>query len=203
MFEEFLSHKYTTASCDRNFKEWHLGIPYYGFWAILIDNPKLLSVISKAQVQLQPFFLPSYNRQAHITLSACGLLSGTYFSQAKLDQQIKTIETLNLPPFEISLGHIDSFSTAAYLSVLDTSKTLHKVNRALNHIVNDSTPAKYTPHITLGLYREKFECKHVAEEIRKFEHFDELRFKVTKIQFCRYETSNIQGPIEVIKEIML
>jgi 2'-5' RNA ligase len=201
MLEEFLSHKHTTASCDRDFKEWHLGIPYYGFWAILVDNPKLLSVVSKAQTQLQPFFLPSYRRQAHITLNACGLLSETHFSQSKLDQQINNLKILNLSPFELSLGHIDSFSTSAYLSVFDTSKILHKINKALNQIVSDSTPAKYTPHITLGLYRDKFECKHVSEEILKFKTFDELRFKVTKIQFCRYQTANIQGPIEVIKEI--
>tara|TARA_R110001599_G_scaffold302362_1_gene508029 strand:- start:7345 stop:7956 length:612 start_codon:yes stop_codon:yes gene_type:complete len=201
MLEEFLSHKYTTASCDRDFKEWHRGIPYYGFWAILVDCPKLLSKVSKAQTQLQPFFLPGYTRQAHITLNACGLLSETHFSQAKLDQQINILEDLSLSPFDISLGHIDSFSTAAYHSVFDTSKTLHKINKALNQIVSDSIPDKYTPHITLGLYRKKFECKHLAEEILKLERLDELRFKVSKIQFCRYATSNIQGPIEVIKEL--
>lgn len=203
MLKEFLSHKHTTASCDRDFKEWHLGIPNYGFWAILVDSPKLLSVVSEAQTQLQPFFLPGYTRQAHITLNACGLLSKTHFSQAKLEQQINTLEDLNLSPFDISLDHINSFSTAAYISVFDTSKTLHKINKALDQIVSDSTPDNYTPHITLGLYREKFECKHVAEEILKLEPFDELRFKVSKIQFCRYETSNIQGPIEVIKELEL
>ena len=130
-------------------------------------------------------------------------MSEAFFSAEDLDKQTSTIEKMKLSAFEIKLSHIDSFSTAAYLNVLDTSKTLHTVNKALNQIVSDSTPAKYTPHITLGLYREKFEFKHVAEEIRKFEPFDELQFKVTKIQFCRYETSNIQGPIEVIKEIIL
>jgi hypothetical protein len=86
MLDDFLS----------NFEEWHLGIPYYGFWAIVIEQPEYLSLISKAQNHLQHFFLPNYSRQAHITLNVCGLMSEDHFSNAALDDQISIIEEMKL-----------------------------------------------------------------------------------------------------------
>ena len=203
MLDDFLSHTHTDALCDKNFEEWHLGIPYYGFWAILIDQPEYLSLISKAQNHLQHFFLPNYSRQAHITLNACGLMSEDHFSNVDLANQISNIEEMKLSAFEVSLSHIDSFTTAAYLSVSDTCRSLCKINQALSLIAHDSTPTIYQPHITLGLYREKFESKCVAKEIRKFGRVELPSMLVKEVHFCRYETSNIQGPIEVLKSIKL
>lgn len=203
MYEEFLSHKKTTASCDRNFEEWHLGIPHYGFWAVVIDNLNCLDLVSRAQTHLQHLFLPGYTRQAHITLNACGLLSETHFSQAKLDQQIRILEYLNLSPFDISLGSIESFSTAAYLSINSSCNTLQKLNKVLSEIVSDSSPITYTPHITLGLYRDSFDCQYVINEILNFGSFEKPSIQITEIQFCQYQTTSVQGPIEVVKRVKL
>jgi 2'-5' RNA ligase len=203
MLDDFLSHTHTDALCDKNFEEWHLGIPYYGFWAIVIEQPEYLSLISRAQHHLQNFFLPNYSRQAHITLNACGLMSEDHFPDVDLADQISIIEKMKLSAFEISLSHIDSFTTAAYLNVSDTGRSLCKINEALSLISNDSTPTIYQPHITLGLYREKFESNFVAREIMKFRRVEMPSLLVKEVHFCRYETSNIQGPIEVVKSIKL
>jgi len=201
MLDYFLTHTHTDALCDKNFEDWHLGIPYYGFWAILIEDPTYISLIAKAQTHLQNFFLPNYSRQAHITLNACGLMSEEHFSEAALINQISSIEEMKLSAFDISLSHIDSFTTAAYFKVLDACHSLYKINKALSLVASDSNPSSYQPHITLGLYREKFESKFVAEEIMKFEQVKTSPYSIKEVQFCRYETSNIQGKIEVIKRI--
>jgi len=203
MLDDFLSHSHTDALCDKNFKEWHMGIPYYGFWAIMIERPEHLSLISKVQSHLQHFFLPGYSRQAHITLNACGLMSERHFSKADLDKQVSIIEAMNLSPFEVSISHIDSFTTAAYLNISDVSLSLSKINVALNQISCDSEPTSFEPHITLGLYREKFESKKVAKEIMKFELFETPPILVSEVHFCRYETANIQGQINLVKRIRL
>jgi len=203
MLSNFLSHSHTEALVDKNFKEWHRGIPYFGFWAVMIEQAEALSLIAKAQEHLQDFFLPHYSRQPHITLNACGLMSPDHFSQTKLDQQISMLEAMSLKPFEISLSHIDSFTTAAYLKASDSNRSLSKINEALSTISSDSKPAFYQAHITLGLYREKYESKLIAEEIIKFGRFPAQAIFVKEVQFCRYETANIQGPIEIVKTIKL
>lgn len=203
MLSNFLSHSHTEALVDKNFEEWHRGIPYFGFWAIMIEQPEALALISKAQEHLQHFFLPHYSRQPHITLNACGLMSPDHFSQTKLDLQISMLKAMSLKPFEISLSHIDSFTTAAYLKVSDSNRSLSKINEALSTISSDSKPAFYQPHITLGLYRKKYESKFVAEKIMKLGQIKPQALLVSEVQFCRYETANIQGPIEIIKAIKL
>tara|TARA_R110001592_G_scaffold68269_3_gene209138 strand:- start:15230 stop:15847 length:618 start_codon:yes stop_codon:yes gene_type:complete len=203
MLSDFISHSHTDALSDENFEKWHCGIPYYGFWAILIEKPEYLALISQAQTHFQNFFLPGYSRQAHITLNACGLMSEAHFSEAALDKQIRIVKEMKLSAFEISLSHIDSFTTAAYVNISDSSHSLYKINEALSLISNDSKPTTYQPHITLGLYREKFKSKFVAEEIMNFGRIEMPSLLVSEIQFCRYQTSNIQGPIEVMKTIKL
>ena len=83
MLNDFLALPYTEAICDKNFAEWHQGIPYYGFWAIIVDHPEHLALINRAQDHLKEFFLSRYLRQPHITLSACGLLTlCSYYHQS-------------------------------------------------------------------------------------------------------------------------
>jgi len=203
MLADFLSHSHTTALCDRNFKEWHEGIPYYGFWAVLIDSSDLMQRVLEAQSHLQHFFLPDYKRQAHITLNACGLMTDTRFSNSLLDRQITALKQLTLSPFNLSVTHIDSFSTAAYLAIEDQGQVLHKINTALSDIASDSKPSIYKPHITLGLYREAFQTEKVAQKIIQFNNFKPINITIGELQFCRYKTSSIQGQIEVIKKIKL
>lgn len=52
-----------------DFKEWHKGIPYYGFWALEINSEQLLSQVSNAQNQLAPWLHSGYQRQPHLVSS--------------------------------------------------------------------------------------------------------------------------------------
>lgn len=203
MLEEFLSHTHTTKLCDRNFTEWHKGISHYGFWAVLIDSINCLQRVSAVQSHLSEFFLPAYKRQAHITLNSCGLMADTHFAPSKLDQQISALNHLKASPFDILVTNIDSFSTAAYLEVEDINLSLQKIHTALSTIACDSPPLSYQPHITLGLYREEFKTEVLTKKIMQFAKNDPIALRVNEVQFCRYETSSIQGPIEVIKRIPL
>lgn len=203
MLENFLSCSHTKALCDKDFTEWHRGIPYYGFWAIMIDQADCQSYVSHAQSYLSHFLLPGYQRQAHITLNACGLIAETHFSKAHLQKQMDQLHQLDLSPFTLSLKHIDSFSTAPYLSIYDKHESLSKLHLQLSEVACDSKPKYYQPHITLGLYRDAFRSKDVANHIALFAHEKNIDIKVKAIQFCRYRTNQVQGPIEVIKNINL
>ncbi len=39
MYEAFLTTPKTIPQCDRDFVEWHGGVSYYGFWAVVVDDP--------------------------------------------------------------------------------------------------------------------------------------------------------------------
>lgn len=203
MYKEFLSQLYTDKLCDKDFREWHRGIAYYGFWAVLIEDKQWGSHIVKIQDYLKDYFLPDYARQAHITLNTCGLLSDNFFSKALLDQQVQAIKCSAIKPFEICAQELNSFSTAAYLNVSSSNQSLEKLNTLLQNICSDSPAFSYLPHITLGLYRDHFSTQKLVQKFSEIDDNKLPNINIKAIQFCRYQTSKVQGPIEVIKNITL
>ncbi|MDR0477207.1 MAG: hypothetical protein LBH14_04640, partial [Desulfobulbaceae bacterium] len=83
-----LSEKSIVAHELRDFSEWHQGIRHYGFWCLLIDDPPWQRVIASAQAQMAPFLHPGYERQPHVTLFSCGLLTDDFFSGEMLTRQV-------------------------------------------------------------------------------------------------------------------
>lgn len=195
---DFISQTKTDALVDENFSDWHRGIPFYGFWAIIIRNKQWLTFIQETQAELSHYFLPGYARQAHITLNACGLLDERHFSKAKLEAQCAALDKKVLSHFPISLGSVNSFSTAAYISIADPQGHLDQINTVLQKIATDSAPLKYTAHLTLGLYRDHFNTRELASKLSRITVPTLPPIQVTEIQFCKYQTQSIQGKIQAL-----
>jgi len=204
--DSFLKLPTTQKQCEHEFINWHKGILNYGFWAIEVHSPDWLSIIKSAQTHLNKFAFPNYLRAPHITLSACGLIDEHHFSTLQLNRQINALENMSIEPFSLKLGQLNSFTSAMYLSIEDSSHTLNKIRTTLNNITADHPTETYYPHITLGLYRDNFKTKEIANEIEAFrlsvpQNISPI--KVNELVFCRYETKVLQGPFEVYRRVRL
>jgi len=203
MLDEFLKSATTHKQCSQAFSGWHKGISHYGFWAVEIIDPDWLYLIRNAQIYLQDYAYPNYLRAPHITLTACGLMDEAYFSKSHLAEQVSTLQQLDIPSFEISLGQLNSFTTAMYFSINDPSHSLSKIRTHLNDIAVDNPSEFYHPHITLGMYRDNFKTHQVVNKIRNFKQKAQLTIKVTDLVFCSYETNTLQGPFNIMRRIKL
>ena len=206
MLNAFLQTKRTIKQNKNEFIGWNQGISHYGFWAIEIDDSDWLHYIEKAQAHLQGFAFPNYKRAPHITLTACGLMAESHFSKLHLTKQIEAIKQLDIPPFEISLGDLSSFTTAMYFAITDESNSLTGIRTKLNSIAADHPSENYHPHITLGLYRDNFKTHDVVKCITEFQQRHPIKLKpiqVSSLIFSQYETEVLQGPFEILHRIAL
>ena len=204
--DDFLKSLATHKQCEKAFPDWHKGISHYGFWAVEIHEPSWLSLIKEAQIYLHKYAYPNYLRAPHITISACGLIDENHFSTLRLTQQSNALKQLNISPFTLTLGPLDSFTTAMYLGIEDKSDSLYKIREHLNAVTTDHPTEIYYPHVTLGLYRDNFSTREIAKEIQSFRlqaSQNLTSIEVTELVFCRYETKVLQGPFEVERRIKL
>lgn len=202
MKSDLENNKVTQPTELRDFFEWHQGIPYYGFWAIEIQHPECLQRIKHCQELFADKLHPNYLRQAHITLSASGLLSENHFTDSALRQQIEKLNSANLPAFSLQLTEPNSFTTALYLSIQDPTYSLSLIRNLLHSISHAQDPSHYTPHATLGFYQQAYKISELFTHISPLD-FPPLKFAVTEIVFARYNTHEIQGRYEVLHRIAL
>lgn len=202
MKPNLVENNFTQPTELRDFFEWHQGIPFYGFWAIEIKNPDCLQRIEYCKKLLADKLHPHYLRQAHITLSASGLLSDNHFTNNSLLQQIEKIKDTNISAFSLNLVEPNSFTTAAYLSIQDPSNSLSVIRNVLHNISHAQDASDYTPHATLGFYDQVYEISDLFTHIKQ-EDFPPIEFAVTEIVFARYHTHEIQGRYQVLHRIPL
>lgn len=202
MNDAFLVEEFTQPTELRDFFEWHQGIKHYGFWAIEIHNEDCLQIIQQAQQSLADKLHPHYLRQAHITLSAAGLLDDKFFTNIHLQQQVKKIHDAKLKNFSLYLSQIHSFTTSPYLSIEDPSHSLDTIRSLLHSISPGEDASQYIPHTTLGFYKNAYKT---AELLKQFSTFacPKKAFLAGDIIFARYNTSEIQGRYEVLHRIPL
>ena len=203
MYEKFLITQKTIPHRDRDFVKWHGGIAHYGFWAIVVDDPNWLKFFDAACSQVRHFIHPGYQRLPHITIIACGLFAETHFSPQHLAGQLTALNEAMFPPFSLKAGSLNSFTSAPYITVEESTGTLNQIRRLLSSISEEDKPDQYQPHITLGLYRDAFDTLQVAKCLRGFQYTPIKPMLVTELVFCSYETKNVQGPVNVLERVKL
>lgn len=192
----------TQPSELRDFFEWHQGIPYYGFWAIEIDNRDCLQRIESSKKILANQLHPNYLRQSHITLSPSGLMDPKHFSNNSLNNQVAKIKAADLSAFSLYLSEPNTFTTAPYLSIHDPSNSLTLIRDVLHSINYGQDADEYIPHVTLGFYNDAYRISDILAQFSPY-NFSKIKFPVTEIVFARYSTHEIQGRYEVLHRIPL
>lgn len=199
---EFKNASTTLSHCNRDFAEWHKGISHYGFWAIVVDDQSWIRLFETAQAHIKPFILAGYNRAPHITISACGLLDKEYFSDELLNNQYHKFKGSNISQFSLHTTSLNSFTSAPHLNI-EYSAPLHNLRKLATNISQEDAFYEYRPHVTIGLYRDAFSTDEVTKHLQNFQYPSIKAMKVTKLSFCAYETCNIQGPFQILRQIDL
>ena len=187
---------------NRDYPEWHQGRMHYGVWLLDADVGAVRERITQAQAHLAPLLVP-HQRQPHITLFVCGFMAdvvahGDDFTPAMLAKQQAALQALQLEPFTLQIGAIDSFDSAVFLRVEDPSGGLARLRQALGlglgtHEIRQSA---YVPHLTVGLYSGAFDTEVVAGQLQSFAPHTPIPLRVERIHFARYEARVLGGPLQ-------
>ncbi|MBF6629751.1 MAG: 2'-5' RNA ligase family protein [Comamonas sp.] len=190
-----------TQPCeDRDFVDWHRGCPWCAVWLVWLGAPQWQARVEQARSALQPWLLPRYARQPHISLAYRGLMCGAQthsaaeFGRAQLRADIACLHSLQLAPWEIRVQGSDSFSTVPYLAASDAG-SLQAVHQALT----PHMPApdwRYVPHVTLGHYAQAVPMADMVRTLQSAVHGQAPMVEtVQQLWLARYRTHDIAGPL--------
>ena len=194
---------WTLPNVQKDFTDWRAGRHRYAVWAIDLDHDWLREASNRMRQHCADLLLPNYARQPHITLRICGFPAadrrlGDNYTQADLAAQVSALESARIEPFPISIGALDTFTTAPYFSVLDIECGIARSRQALAMPAGDGPGEKgfpYIPHVTFGLYGGRFPMPDVASRLRSAPEIENARLTVERLTLMTYEASVIAGPL--------
>ncbi len=192
---------HTLANSDRDFVEWHQGRPRYYCWVILVDAPDWSGAVSRAANALSPWLVPGYQRPPHVTILPGG------FPGSRIDAEALSAAMRQIQPFSLHLGGLGSFTSSPCFEVGDPADALLRMRRLLRPILCDSASRvgdeDYQPHMTVGLYSERFSTEEITRRIVAFENGPVNPVEVGGISLCCYDTRSIKGPLNEVAAISL
>ncbi|MFO7838087.1 MAG: 2'-5' RNA ligase family protein [Desulfosalsimonadaceae bacterium] len=201
-WKKFLSLRRTLFAENRDFAEWRKGRRQYAVWTIDVRNPSVQSRFDAARTHLSEFLLEPYRRQPHVSLFVCGFLAGfTHFdddySAAGLECHLRDLKKAAPAPFTIEVGGINSFAAAPFLEVFDVAGGIKKVRKVLSRTHSEIRAEDYLPHLTLGLYADRFDTKMVAEKMASFRPASPVSCFVDAVSLTTYSAPEIAGPLTI------
>ncbi len=212
VWRDFLSSQTTLATPQRNYPDWHQGRSRFCVWGILLTQDDVINELAHARQWLNPFLVQPYPRQAHITLSPCGFwrpepacinsAQQDNYSEEILIDQLDRLNQLKLTSFTLRIGALNSFSSAAYLEVSDVEGNLALLRTCLPGFFEEIRTIDYTPHVTVGCYRDTFSVADVAEYIERYSPLlpptlAPIVIHVREIALLSYATDDIGSPLSV------
>ncbi len=194
---------WTLPNVQKDFADWRAGRHRYAVWAIDLDHAWLREASNRVRQHCADLLLPDYARQPHATLRICGFPGpdrrlGDDYTRAHLAAQVSALESARIEPFPISIGALDTFTTAPYFSVLDIECGIARSRQALAMPAGDGPGEKgfpYIPHVTFGLYGGRFPMPDVASRLRSAPEIENARLTVERLTLMTYEASVIAGPL--------
>ncbi|MDG9924643.1 MULTISPECIES: 2'-5' RNA ligase family protein [unclassified Pseudomonas] len=197
----------TLASELRDHPDWHLGRQRYSLWALAVECPAVLARMQAARQLLGDWLHPPGVRQAHITLFVCGFPCTVPrydddIALERLDAQRRAIQALRMAPLELRIGGLDSFASAAFLSVQEDGQ-LDQLRQALAQLAPEVRQAEYVPHITVGLYRQAVSAANWRQRAMPLFDCPPLRLPVREVQLLSYAAAEPQGSLRIEARVAL
>ncbi len=200
--ESFRAGGHTLGNADGDFVQWHRGRPYYYCWLVMVEAPAWKSALRQAALRLGPWLLSGYARQSHVTI-----LPGGFPRRESLDMSAISACARRIPPFWISLGPLGSFTSSPCFEVVDSDAMLGRLRSALRPVLRDPlaqvSDSSYLPHLTVGLYRDRFSTGGIAAAIASFPVPVDTAILVDRISLCAYDTGTIKGPLTEVARVEL
>lgn len=199
-----VSEPLQTQACeDRDFSEWHGGCPWCAVWVVRVDGTKVQALMDPLRTAIQPWLLPRYERQPHVTVAYRGLMVDAHplhacptavFGTAQLGADIAALQAAGLVPFSLMLQGAGSFSTVPYLAVM-ASAPLQQAHDAV--LASELYPGwSYVPHLTLGHYACQVPMEVVLQQLQACAaKTAALPVSVDALWLARYRTNDIAGAL--------
>ncbi|MFU8928045.1 2'-5' RNA ligase family protein [Acinetobacter puyangensis] len=192
---------------NRDYPEWHRGRQHFALWYIEIEAPELIGYCQDMRMQLLDFLLPDSQRQFHISLFINGFLTpfkhdDDDFSLNQMLSQIEQLQQLNLQPFELDIGAINSFSSSVFLTIEDKSDSLTRIRNLLSSTQQEIAAPAYCPHITLGFYRQAFSGQDVLARLQQCD-WQQQTIRVEQLRFGVYDAQVLQGRLSTLYQLDL
>jgi len=191
---------HTLRNERRDFVEWHRGRKPYVFWALDLDTDAVRQKAAAAARHLDGLLLDGYARQLHITLEICGFAgqeptAEDEFGPAHLPDQIEALRQAAPAPFDIEIGHLDSFNSAPYLALNKGSEAIAAIRQCLARDGAMRLYGDYLPHVTVGLYAIAWPADEVNARLAAFPASAALRQRIESVSLMGYDPSEIGGAL--------
>lgn len=185
---------------------WHRGRRRYAVWLIEADTPAVRALCARARERLAPWLGPAPRRQPHITLAACGFpvrvgSKGDAFDTVQRRAQRETLQAVAPATFALRVGGIGSFNSCAFLCVDDGAGDLQVLHRLLVATVPAARGQCFTPHVTLGCYREVVPLRTIAAVAESF--LESAALPVTALTLAHYDPCVADSPLRPVLRVPL
>ena len=152
-------------------------------------------------------FLVAGPEPAFITLFICGFASpqpvhNDDIAPAVLEAQCHALAALRQPAFELHIGDLDSFTSAAFLAVQEHGH-LDRLRDTLAGLAPEVRQAPYAPHLTVGLYRRAVPRATWQQHTRALRDCPPLALPVRELQLLSYAASEPQGALRIEARVAL
>ena len=193
----------TQPSIQQDFVEWRQGRRHFAVWAIELDLPVLRDATAAIHAASPGLWLPDYIRQPHLTVHLCGFPNAhprraDDYAPADFARQCAALCQARPEPFLLKIGPVDSFASAAYFSVQDSTGRIAK----LRHILAEAAPGvdggAFMPHVTIGLYRAARPLVEVLANLRQIELPLPLQVEVRSLSLMAYDAAIIGGRLHTL-----
>ena len=193
------ANQYVIPTQQHDYPEWHRGRERYVLWYLAVQHPALECYLQQLKQQFSDVLFRPNTRQFHITLYICGFYAAKKhweddFLESQFQQQVQALQQLQLEPFQLKVGGINSFDSALFVEVQDQSQQLARIRQALSVGGAEIAALQYHPHITLGLYQAEHSTNHILERIQNtaVQHFD---LNIRHLNFGYYQSHTLQGEL--------
>ena len=195
----FLKHSIPVVpTLAQDYPEWHKGRTAFSLWYLEVHSPELLNYLEQLRAEFSDFLFQPNTRQFHITLFICGFWEpyrqfDDDFIFQQLDAQTLQLQELNLSPFKLKTGKINSFESALFIEIEDSEQALQQIRQQLSPCSSEIAPLSYCPHITLGLYSHAFNGNELFRRADEIEQ-QSFELKIQQLTFGAYAAQQLQGP---------
>lgn len=198
--DAFKGLPYTVVMNNRDYSEWHKNREHYAVWVIDFDEEAILDEIDRARHFFKDMLLTPFKRQPHISLFVSGFWADVTVHDDDYPSNLQqahreSLAQSRLKPFDIQIGGINSFASALYFDVLDSTSGITQVREILAKAMPELRWAPYIPHITIGLYKDTISTQAVIDRINSYQHLPVMHKNVRDIKLITYRSDELIGPL--------
>lgn len=212
VWSNFQSAAHTLGPTPGERERWHAGRQRYAVWVARVRTGAILERVKTVQSVLEPWIAPVAADQLHITVFVCGFPSpggalGDDVEPAALFTQAHALAKAVPARFELSVGAANSFTSAAFLQVRDTSGSLALIRQQLAASLSqwgkqEVRFAPYMPHLTVGTYHADFPVGPIAKALHPLRTLGNLPCRLDALELVDYATNAWDAPFRTLQRVV-